>query len=185
MFQLQVLLTASSRDMFSVTGGRVTVRDITILLPNSWLPCAPASALVAATRTPADVIVTPSHPLLGDTPWAVQFAGCRQQGKNIQLPIAFINKNKTIHEKGSLFAKEWVKMRFGVFEEDGFEGDSLYPSSFVEGKRNVTNSGCDSHEEVCSLEDDDWHTMLKIGRIIADCQNTEPAKKRGQITGIM
>ena len=43
-------------------------------------------------------------------------------------------------------------MRFGVFEEDGFEGDSLYPSSFVEGKRNVTNSGCESHEEVCSLE---------------------------------
>ena len=29
------------------------------------------------------------------------------------------------------------------------------------------------------------HPMLRMGRIVVKCQNTEPAKKRGQITGIL
>jgi hypothetical protein len=61
-----------------------------------------------------------------------------------------------VEEKGSLLAKEWVKLRFGVFEEAGFEGDSLYPSTFVEGKENLTNSGCTGSDQVCTGGDEEW-----------------------------
>ena len=47
-----------------------------------------------------------------------------------------------MQQKASLLTKEWIKLRFGVFEEDGFDGDNLYPSSFVEGKSNMSNNAC-------------------------------------------
>ena len=45
-------------------------------------------------------------------------------------------------QKTSLLTKEWIKLSFGVFEEDGFDGDTLYPASFIEGKKNVSNRAC-------------------------------------------
>jgi hypothetical protein len=157
--KFQDLLTAASHNIFNLTKGRVQMKDITVQLPHSWHACAPATALVAAAKRAADVHLTSSHPLLGDMPWTVQFAGCQQPGRNIELPVGFLTKNKTMEEKGSMLAKEWVKLRFGVFEEAGFEGDSLYPSTFVEGKANLTNSGCNSSDQVCTGAggwDEEW-----------------------------
>ena len=149
MCKFQDLLTASSHNMFNLTNGRVQVKTINIRLPHSWQACAPASALVADTKKAADVLVTPCHPLLGDLPWTIQFGGCGQQGKNIQLPVGFLRTNRTLQQKSLLVTKEWVKLKFGVFEEDGFHGDALYPATFVEGKSNLTNAGCPGHDQVC------------------------------------
>ena len=99
--------------------------------------------------------MTSAHPLLGDMPWTLQYAGCHQPGKNIELPVGFLAKNKSIEEKGSLLAREWVKLQFGVFEENGFDNDNLYPTTFPEGKTNMTNSGCDVHDDQVRGEDDD------------------------------
>lgn len=62
----------------------------------------------------------------------------------------FVNRNASLSGRADLLAKEWVKYRFGVFEEDGFAGDSLYPDRFVEGKSNVTNTGCQNKTQVRS-----------------------------------
>ena len=72
---------------------------------------------------------------------------------NIELPLGFIGKNKTIASKSSVLTKEWIKLRFGVFEEDGFDGDNLYPSSFVEGNTNKSNNGCPTEHQVCRILD--------------------------------
>ena len=99
--------------------------------------------------------LTSAHPLLGDMPWTLQYAGCRQRGKNIELPVGFLAKNKSIEEKGSLLAREWVKLQFGVFEENGFDNDNLYPTTFAEGNINMTNSGCDGDDDqVCGDEEE-------------------------------
>ena len=150
MCKFQDLLTAASHSIFNLTNGQLRVKDVSIRLPNSWNSCAPSTAVVSDSRAATDVAITSSHPLLGDMPWTVQPAGCHQPGRNIELPIGFLTKNKTMEQKGSLLAKEWIKLRFGVFEENGFEGDSLYPSTFAEGKANLTNSGCNSSDDqVC------------------------------------
>lgn len=67
------------------------------------------------------------------------------------MPLGFLGKNKTIASKGSILTKEWIKLRFGVFEEDGFNDDSLYPSSFVEGNMNKSNNGCSYKHKVCRI----------------------------------
>ena len=77
---------------------------------------------------------------------------CGQPGLGMQLPRAFLDQNTTaLAAKSSTFTKEWIKLSFGVFEEEGFEGDGLYPSSFVEGNSNKSNNGCPSKQQVCNI----------------------------------
>ena len=150
--KLQTILTQTSRNIFNFTNGRVQLRDVKVELPSSWLDhCSPPPHLLSrgvSSRQP-DVKIISSHPVLRDRPWTLQFAGCQQPGKNIELPVGFISKNSSIESKTSVLTKEWIKLRFGVFEEDGFDGDNLYPSSFVEGNSNMSNNGCPSKQQVC------------------------------------
>jgi calcium-activated chloride channel regulator 4 len=148
-------LTETSQNIFNFTNGRVQLKDITIQLPLSWQVdhCAPPSAIVSNFNEEPDVKISSSHPLLGDLPWTIQFAGCQQAGKNIELPYEFVGKNRTMAQKSSLLTKEWIKLRFGVFEEDGFDGDNLYPSSFVEGKSNMSNNACPDKHQVMTVVD--------------------------------
>ena len=89
--------------------------------------------------------------MLGDQPWTLQFGGCGARGSHVELPVGFIGKNRTMASKSSTLTREWIKLRFGVFEEDGFHGDNLYPSSFVEGSSNKSNNGCPSEHQVCRV----------------------------------
>ena len=154
MCKLQRILTHTSHNIFNFTNGRVQLRDVRLQLPSSWNHCAPAglSSPSSSSRSSqeADIKIISSHPVLRDQPWTIQFAGCQQPGKNIELPLGFIGKNSTIESKSSVLTKEWIKLRFGVFEEDGFDGDNLYPSSFVEGNSNMSNNGCPSKHQVCT-----------------------------------
>ena len=155
MCKFQHLLTAGSRNIFNLTKGRSQVKDVVVRLPLSWHSCAPSNAVVTDSKTEAEVKVTSAHPLLGDMPWTLQYAGCRQRGKNIELPVGFLAKNKSIEEKGSLLAREWLKLQFGVFEENGFDNDNLYPTTFAEGNINMTNSGCDGDDQVCGDDEEE------------------------------
>lgn len=45
------------------------------------------------------------------------------------LPILFINF--FLLSLGKLLAREWLKYRYGVFDENGYDGDELYPSYYL------------------------------------------------------
>ena len=111
--------------------------------------CTPAGSFPSSYVHKEDVKIIASHPVLGDNPWSVQFGGCQQRGKNIELPLGFLGKNTTMDSKSSTLTKEWIKLRFGVFEEAGFHGDKIYPGSFVEGRDNKSNNACPSEHQVC------------------------------------
>ena len=134
------------------------METVNILLPSSWhtSSCTPAGSILSSYVHDEDVKIIGSHPVLGDNPWTVQFGGCGQGGKNIELPLGFLGKNSTMDSKSSTLTKEWIKLRFGVFEESGFEGDNIYPSSFAEGRDNRSNNGCPSKHQVCEYQDLSW-----------------------------
>ena len=135
--------------LFNLTQGRVQIRAVFIKLPSSWAPsCAPPTAARTAQWSAPDLVVGEDHPLLLDTPWTLQHDGCGHQGRNIELPASFANKNSSLEERAEILAKEWIKLKFGVFEEDGFAGDGLYPAMFEEGKQNIFNSGCVNKTQV-------------------------------------
>ena len=45
---------------------------------------------------------------------------------------------------GKLMAHEFIKLRFGIFDETGFPGDPLYPSQFVKDGRIMATSVSDA-----------------------------------------
>ena len=151
----QAVLTSSSHNIFNFTNGRVAWKTVNIVLPTSWqaasCPTPSDDVIVASDRQDEDIKIIPSHPVLGNLPWTLQFGGCGQRGKNMELPLQFINKNKTIAAKSYLLTKEWIKLRFGVFEETGFHADKIYPDSFVEAGDNKSNNGCHGEHQVCSI----------------------------------
>jgi len=159
---IQALLTETSRNVFTFSNGLVLLKDISIQLPLSWEAesCAPPTARVTNIGDQTDINVTPVHPLLGENPWTIQFGGCGLPGKNIEMSHQFINKNSSVEKRASLLAKEWVKYQFGVFEEDGFDGDSAYPTSFLEGQTNVTNIGCENKTQAFCNTTTDYNQDL-------------------------
>ena len=149
---MQILLHETSASIHNLTSGRVQLRDVYFHLPASWAgeSCAPPSAVLSNNWPHTDMLVTDSHPLLSNIPWTLQHEGCGKAGKGIELPLNFINRNLSLSIQAEMLTKEWVKFKFGVFEEDGFPEDDLYPTYFKEGKSNLTNSGCNHKQKASS-----------------------------------
>ena len=71
-------------------------------------------------------------------PWTRQTGSCGQPGPGdfISLPLDFVSRwNSSDGEisasSGKLFAHEFIKLRFGIFDEAGYPGDPLYPAQFL------------------------------------------------------
>jgi hypothetical protein len=63
-----------------------------------------------------------------------QSQGCQRQGDFISLPQQFVidwnTSSETLTDSGKLLAHEFIKLRFGIFDEIGFPDDLLYLSQF-------------------------------------------------------
>ena len=91
----QELLTSTSEKLFQATKARFDT--INILLPSSWsgsdcLDGRPINDQINFTPSP-DFKVTSEHPLFGATqPLAIQYGGCGQSGKGIQIPYHLLTQ---------------------------------------------------------------------------------------------
>ena len=97
------------------------------------------------TNVPGDVLVTSGSgdPIFGARPVARQFGQCGARGRRLELPHRGLAANLTLDAAaGRAMLREWLKYRFGVFEEAGFEGDRIFPLKFVEGLQELENRGC-------------------------------------------
>lgn len=100
-----------------------------VILPSSWWSSGCVTnthASVNATNyngAPTDVKITTRHDIFGDELWTLQTGGCGEKGDQIYVGYKSVEDQK-ISEK---FVLEWMKYRYGVFDIDGFENDSLYP----------------------------------------------------------
>ena len=119
-------------------------------MPSSWADSECTQNAVKddnAASSSADVLIkSADNPIFGSRPWAVQFGGCGEPGLRVELShSALINKTGEEEIKlGREFLKEFIKFRFGAFEENGFPGDKLYPAFISEGEIEVPNRGCNS-----------------------------------------
>ena len=52
---------------------------------------------------------------------------------------------------GQVMLKEWCKYRYGIFPENGFTGDSLYPTTYQEGNTTLASQGCIQQDILCPL----------------------------------
>ena len=52
---------------------------------------------------------------------------------------------------GQVLLKEWCKYRYGIFPENGFFHDSLYPATYNEGNTTLASQGCLQQDVLCPL----------------------------------
>ena len=93
----------------------------------------------------ADIQVQAESLISGRAPYTQHSRGCGQPGDRITIPeIFFTDWNSTLDafvSPAKTFVKEWAKFRYGVFDEHGFTGDTLYPNFYkVQGKFLPTGS---------------------------------------------
>ncbi len=158
-FLQQALLTSTSLALFNEFPA-AALAEVSVRLPPSWSRGGVAADCLASRRgsvgqTEAasrgdrghDIVVTADrNPLFGSRPVAKQFGRCGERGLRLELPSAGLTANVSLAPGLDLaLAREWVKYRFGVFEETGFEGDRLYPLHYSEGEEIKTNVGCSNH----------------------------------------
>ena len=158
-FPPQELLTETSRRFHSLADGRALLNDFRVELPSSWAgsDCegarAAAETAAGALGAAADLVVTGRHPLFGSRPWSAQHGRCGVRGLRVELPYTGLlqqhnnddDNNSTFfdsEDESDRLLREFVKFRFGVFEERGFRGDPLYPLEYIEGEEMRTNEGC-------------------------------------------
>ncbi|XP_064111085.1 calcium-activated chloride channel regulator 2-like [Macrobrachium nipponense] len=144
---LKSVLREFSSLLWSLTDARASVRDVTVILPSSWKTDESTCSLVSPmiTSTPpgdAHIQVTSSHPVFGNRPWVHQTQGCGRQGDYIQIGDSLIRSivNDTYSYTARLLVGEWVKFRWGTFEEQGFPEDPLYPKSYLDPVTRLTKS---------------------------------------------
>jgi hypothetical protein len=133
-----------------VTHERALFGQVSIVVPEAWsdVDCGADDVIEAGdVSAEADLRVSGGrHPVFGSKPFAEQFGQCGVQAKTVNLP--YTGLMKADENSARLLLAEWIKARFGVFEESGFEGDSLYPATLSEGPAEVENRGCPNSTEV-------------------------------------
>lgn len=133
-------MTAASEELFHVSSGRIRWERITLQWPRNGPSLANCPSVKIVTRAAlnrwsrADVTVKESgHPLLGNQlPWTEQFGPCGTPSLDgVSVPAPFIppaSGSRTDKVKAArLLVRQWIKSRYGVFDETGYQGDAQYP----------------------------------------------------------
>ncbi|GFX43002.1 calcium-activated chloride channel regulator 2 [Trichonephila clavipes] len=144
------LLEHASQTLYTATGLRIGT--VTVRLPSTWNTSALGgeSITVASselTEQKPDILVDATKDnALGKNPIALQYGGCTVSGHQIILPQEFLSSSDE-YPKGKLLAREWLKYRYGVFDENGFKGDEMYPEYYqVPGSSEIRITECTSPE---------------------------------------
>ncbi|CAL1297327.1 unnamed protein product [Larinioides sclopetarius] len=144
--EIKDLLESTSNVLKKAIG--IPIASATFLLPSSWptetwkdITVTPASSEQIARKSDIRLEGTEDSPF-SKQPVALQHGGCGVPGHQIILNLNFIGVFPNYPE-GKLFAREWLKYRYGVFEENGFKDDPLYPAYYrIPGKSEIRITEC-------------------------------------------
>lgn len=133
LFVLQTAIKDASNQLYESLQRQIQFGEITIILPTEWpVNCLPSyndttstnNEIISTIGELSDLTITIEHPIYRNNIWVEQYAGCGIQGKQIYASyLAFDHLNA-----GQEFAKQWVKYRYGIFDENGNEFDPIYPA---------------------------------------------------------
>ncbi|XP_078612940.1 calcium-activated chloride channel regulator 1-like [Branchiostoma floridae x Branchiostoma japonicum] len=124
--RLKEIFIEASRDLHVATNNRAFFKQVKILIPNTWTK--KPEYLPAGTETfeRANIRVDVPNPLYGDNPYVQQKGGCGEGGDYMHLTPKYV-VDKPYGEmywgpNGKTFVHEWGHLRWGLFDEYGFDG---------------------------------------------------------------
>ncbi|XP_038167843.1 calcium-activated chloride channel regulator 4A-like isoform X2 [Arvicola amphibius] len=116
---IQEMVTAASTYMFEATEKRFYLKNVSILIPESWGNKPQYRRPGQESYAHADVKVAPPAVPGIDEPYTRQFTACGERGEYIHFtPDVVLGKKEAEYgPKGRLFVHEWAHLRWGVFDE--------------------------------------------------------------------
>ncbi|XP_056383393.1 calcium-activated chloride channel regulator 1-like [Hyla sarda] len=118
--KIKEMVNDASLYLFQVTQNRVSIGNVKILIPLTWMSTNKYTARTRETYQKADVIISNPAVNSGDGPYTVQYRGCGEPGENIHLtPNYLLNTSLSsmYGPPGRTFVHEWAHLRWGVFDE--------------------------------------------------------------------
>jgi len=131
--QLKSLMVEASRELYIATRNRAYFRQVKILLPKTWTSIEADVAMEAESFATAELRVDRENSLYGMTPYTLTSSSCGEPGQFTHLTPEFMAGGTTEYGNwGKVLVHEWAKLRWGVFEEHGYPGDSQFPMFFYQ-----------------------------------------------------
>ncbi|XP_070397185.1 calcium-activated chloride channel regulator 1-like isoform X2 [Dermacentor albipictus] len=154
--KLKVLLQSSSKFLHLATGGRVFIKKILLLFPNTWPERSTARNLPNICFSKSDVRVElPNIPKVD--PFATKLRrSCGKRGDFIRISTDVLENvtasPRDLEIAAYTFVHEWAHFRYGVFYEYGRLGHDKYPFSY-----------CSRYGEMPSLRWNACSDRIRIG----------------------
>ncbi|KAK4326462.1 hypothetical protein Pmani_002988 [Petrolisthes manimaculis] len=120
--------------VFYATRRRLFFRDVTILVPQSWSTVKVHYNATTQYHQDAIIQVERPNPAYGNKPYTVQPGGCGEPGRYIHLTPPYLNIDRKAcfyGQRGKTLAREWARVRWGVFDEVGYLDDPLFPLHYL------------------------------------------------------
>ena len=137
----QDVLRQSSLDLNARLAGSAYFQAFVLVVPSSWDPAhcgfneEPLTPATPYTR--ADLVIGADHPVHGSAPFVEHSSGCGAEADMIYLPLTFLTKMDNITKNSNEIVRKWIEYRYGVFSDESYPGDRLYPNVFM---NNITDS---------------------------------------------
>lgn len=142
---------------------RIYYGSFDIILPSDeWFTSAcigENSTIKQHNGAKSDIIFTDTHQIFGDNIWTLQNQ-CGEEGDHLfasYKSLLMHKADKNDDEFPQRFTGEWLKYRYGVFDEDGSEGDEIFPHCSRSSNATATTTGgnsllCQAALEIQSLK---------------------------------
>ena len=132
VISFQDFVSQGSQKLFSASEGYAYINSVKILLPNTWSDTYQATISSEYFYEDGNIRINLANPVYADTPYTLQPGGCEDPGEYIHLTPEYItylqNDSQLVFGPfDNIFASEWAKLRYGVFDEHGYPGDKNYP----------------------------------------------------------
>ncbi|KAG8191063.1 hypothetical protein JTE90_008377 [Oedothorax gibbosus] len=157
---LESLFTETSSVLQKAIGLRIS--GVTFHLPSTWDTSTwENKTLVQASVLPEDqrdlVVDDTVDSAFGTLPTTLQYGGCGVPGRRLTVPVGFLDEStEEDFPKEQLLAREWLKFRYGVFDENGFDGDDMYPLYYnIPGTTEARITECTDPEVEYDFRDTD------------------------------
>ncbi|XP_066266310.1 calcium-activated chloride channel regulator 4-like [Branchiostoma lanceolatum] len=149
--RLKEIFTEASESLYIATRSRAFLKQVKILIPNTWSRQPHYLPPGTATFDRANIRVDVQNPLYGDNPYVQQPGGCGVGGDYMHLtPRYVVDKpygESTWGPYGKTITHEWGHLRWGLFDEYGFD-DPLggsYPHFYVSTSMGVQPVRCSAY----------------------------------------
>ncbi|XP_064110702.1 calcium-activated chloride channel regulator 1-like isoform X2 [Macrobrachium nipponense] len=127
------MIQEASRKLFRATHYRAYFRHVKILIPKSWTNTLVNNTALSENYEDSDIRIDHMNSVYQNQPYTHQPGGCGVSGKYIHLTPKYLTGKfqAWLGSRGKVLLVEWAKLRWGVFDELGYQGDESFPPFYI------------------------------------------------------